>query len=270
MLIFQLLIPRDLLSDAKLQELHDLACRVIETLREIEEEQQHAPRPISRYAPIFVAHYSILAAFTILKVSRSHLGAALNTSRGRKAYFFVIQLLRNMSVQSGDAFNRTMGILTQLWGSRNIFKKQDGNIDSLTLHCGGRLAMSVVYDCYWWWRWEFAGQQYPYEEEPSTDGNASRRTHARAQVIDRIREGNPSLPTAMLATTEDASLFPSQNGIEWFGLSSAFPDNYWLGGPDLRVMDWAPPMFNEGLISADPTSMNNSVPNAWRSGASRE
>lgn len=72
-----------------------------------------------------------------------------------------------MSVQAGDVMSRSEGILTQLWASKNIFKRSDGSFDSLTLRCGSRLAMSVVYDCLWWWRSEFGGQQDPYEDNDS-------------------------------------------------------------------------------------------------------
>lgn len=267
MLIFQLLIPRDLLKDTKLQELHDLACTIIETVRRIEEEEIPTAT-ISRYAPIFVAHYSILAAFTILKMSRSHLSGTVDASRGRKAYFFVIQLLRNMSVQSGDAFNRTMGILTQLWSSKNVFKKRDGTVDSLTLRCGGRLAMSVVYDCYWWWRWEFAGQAYPYEEGNYAESNKSRHPYPKPQSADRAGDGSSVMQTALVSNIEDTTFFSSQAGADWFGLgNSALGDDYWLGAPDMRILDWAPPLMNEPFLPADGTAMTDHVPNAWQSGA---
>lgn len=267
MLIFQLLIPRDLLKDTKLEELHDLACEVIETVRYIDEEQSQ-PFAVSHYAPIFVAHYSILAAFTILKMSRSHLSATVDASRGRKAYFFVIQLLRNMSVQSGDAFNRVMGILTQLWSSKNVFRKRDGSIDSLTLRCGGRLAMSVVYDCYWWWRWEFAGQVYPYDEGNVADSNVLRRSRPRAQQHDQIGDGIAGVQNSTVSNADDTAFFPNQAGTDWFGLgNSAFGEDYWLGPPDLRIMDWAPPMVNEPFVPADDTIIADQVPNTWQSGA---
>lgn len=264
LLIFQLLIPRDLLKDTKLQALHDLACRIIEIIRKIEEEQAPA-HTVSRYAPIFVTHYSILAAFTIFKTSRSHLSSTVDISRGRKAYFFVIQLLRNMSVQSNDCFNRAMGILTQLWGSKNIFRRQDGSVDSLTLRCGGRLAMSVVYDCYWWWRWEFAGQAYPYDEENTVHASVSRRSDQRTRAFDRVAEDGAGLPTGTLPNAADANSFANQGGTDWFGINPAFLEDYWLGGPDLQTMDWAPPTINGPLISSDVTVMTSHASDTWHS-----
>lgn len=254
-----------MLKDHKLQELHDLACTIIETLRRIEEEQL-PPCSISRYAPIFMAHYSILAAFTILKMSRSHLSAMVDGSRGRKAYFFVIQLLRNMSVQAGDCFNRSMGILTQLWSSKNIFKRQNGTIDSLTLRCGGRLAMSVVYDCYWWWRWEFAGQAYPYDEEVPADGAPSRNLNPRAKIADRPENEDTVTPVLLPPSIGEAPFFNNQGAPDLFGLNSTSFEDYWLGGPDLRIMDWAPPMMNAPPLSSDGTIMTNQVPDVWYPG----
>lgn len=162
-LCFHLFIPRESLEDTKLWRLYELACLCIETAQRIELDQG-----LSDCAPIFISKYLDMAAFTILKISRCPLSQSLDLDRGRRAYFFVINFCRSVSVQSGDIMSRSEGILTQLWASKNIFKRSDGSYDSMTLRCGSRLAMSVVYDCLWWWRSEFGGQQNPYEDNQSS------------------------------------------------------------------------------------------------------
>lgn len=159
-LCFHLFVPREHLENMKLIRLYELACVCIETAQRLELGQG-----LSDCAPIFILKYLDMAACTILKISRCELSNTLDLERGRRAYFFVINFCRNVSVQAGDVMSRSEGILTQLWASKNIFKRSDGSFDSLTLRCGSRLAMSVVYDCLWWWRTEFGGKQDPYEDE---------------------------------------------------------------------------------------------------------
>ena len=162
-LCFHLFIPRESIEEEKLLSLYDLACSTIETAQRINLQEM-----LSDCAPIFVSKYMDLAAFTILKITRCHLSPKLDPERGRGAYFFVIRFMKGSSVQSGDVSNRSEGILNQLWASNNVFKRSDGSYDSLTLRCGSRLAMSVVFDCFWWWRSGFAGQPDPYENNQNS------------------------------------------------------------------------------------------------------
>ncbi|KAK4506372.1 hypothetical protein PRZ48_000102 [Zasmidium cellare] len=64
---------------------------------------------------------------------------------------------------SGDTFSRAATILMQLCTSKKIFRKPDGTVDSLSLQCVQRQGMNVVFSCFWWWRWEFNAQSFPYE-----------------------------------------------------------------------------------------------------------
>jgi hypothetical protein len=152
------------LQTAKLCRIFELGCLLIETLDASKLAGLH-PHAL----PAFVYKYSILAAFAVFKLLRSHMKALLDEDRGRRAYFATIQLYRQLSLPGGDVSGRGADILTQLWISKKVFIQSDGIIDSLTLRCGSRLAMSVVYDCYWWWRWEFANQSYQYGEQNLVD-----------------------------------------------------------------------------------------------------
>ncbi len=118
------------------------------------------PVPITAYAQKML----VLAACVILRISNSHLRPFVDLDRGKEAYFTTVQLHRKMSVQDGDLASRTTVILTELWSSRRAFRTRDGNNDSLVLSCRSRLSMSVVFDSFWRWRREFAGQATPYEE----------------------------------------------------------------------------------------------------------
>lgn len=151
-------MPRAELSQLKLARMYDLACASIEIFMQLDNTQS-----LAEYAHMFALKYLQLAAFTILKVGRCHIRDTLDADRGKNAYFSVIRVSRRTTVEPGDVSARSSTILTQLWNSKNVFKRSDGTFDSLSLRCGSRLAMSTLYDCLWWWRTEFTGLPSPYE-----------------------------------------------------------------------------------------------------------
>ena len=106
----------------------------------------------------------ILAAFIILKISRSYLAGRVDLRSGEKAYFTTIVALRESSLQNDDLYARGAMILTQLWTSTRVFRRPDGVVEGLFLRIRTRLSMGVVFDCFWWWREEFQGKTSPYTD----------------------------------------------------------------------------------------------------------
>ena len=127
-------------------------------------------RSLSESAPAYIAKMLHLAACVILRIFRSSLRQSLDFSRGQKAYFSTVSFHRKMSIQHNDVMSRSTVILTQLWTSQNIFMQPDGSVDSFALFCRKRLAMSVVFDLFWRWRNEFAGQPHPYQRKKARRG----------------------------------------------------------------------------------------------------
>lgn len=118
--------------------------------------------------PAFLDRSVPLAAFAILKIMRSPaLAQHVDLEQGERAYFAAILLSRRGSLQNDDLSARAVSILSQLWASRRIFRRADGTTQSLGTRIRSRLSMSVVFDCFWWWREEFGGQTSPYAQEPS-------------------------------------------------------------------------------------------------------
>ena len=117
----------------------------------------------------------ILAAFIILKISRSYLAGKVDLRSGEKAYFMAIVSLRESSLQNDDLYARGAMILTQLWTSTRVFRRPNGIVDGLSLRIRTRLSMSVVFDCFWWWREEFQGKPSPYNDSRTQQarGNGS-------------------------------------------------------------------------------------------------
>lgn len=167
---FHLLGPKDSFQDLKLAKMHQLACSAVEILDRLDRAHSWA-----EVAPSAALKYLTLAAFALLKLSRCHMREQLDIDRGRNAYFTAISLFKKAAIEAEDMIARLARILTQLWTSKKIFKTADGTTDALSLRCGSRLAMSIAYDCYWWWRSEFAGMPDPY-----ADRGMSRRSSARA------------------------------------------------------------------------------------------
>jgi transcriptional regulatory protein LEU3 len=112
-----------------------------------------------------------LAGFVILKLVRSSIAPNLDLAAGEKAYFQAIQFLKSVSLQQGDIYVRTALIMSDLWNSSKVFRKKNGQFESLGLRLRTRLGMSVSYDMFWYWREEFGNMQNPYGEETTAPSN---------------------------------------------------------------------------------------------------
>lgn len=143
--------------------LYSAACSFIETAV-VEDERVK----FTETCPVFIERTISLAAFTILKIRRSSLAQYIDVEAGEKAYFSAILLCRRASLQSDDISARAATIMTQLWNSKIIFRQADGRVQSLMTRIRSRLSLSIVFDCFWWWREEFAGQPSPYQD-PAAD-----------------------------------------------------------------------------------------------------
>ena len=114
----------------------------------------------------------MLAAFIVLKISRSCLAGRVDLRTGEKAYFSTIVSLRESSLENDDLYARGAMILTQLWTSTRLFRGPDGIVDGLSLRIRTRLSMSVVFDCFWWWREEFQGKLSPFNGTDTQEARA--------------------------------------------------------------------------------------------------
>ncbi len=143
-----------------LTELFSIARMVIDNVMALDQTQICA---VSSTA--YIHRSVILSAFTILKISKSLLKPYLDLESGKKSYFFAIALLRMNSLENDDLSAMGAMILTQLWTSSKIFRRANGAMSSLRLSVRSRMTMSVVFDCFWWWREEFGGRPSPFRDE---------------------------------------------------------------------------------------------------------
>lgn len=105
--------------------------------------------------PIYYARVVMIAAYCILRISKSELRDELKLEDAGGVFFKAIEISRQRSVQHGDLDALNSIMLTKLWSSNAIFVQSDGTRNSLQLNLRGRLSMSIAFDCFWWWRKEF-------------------------------------------------------------------------------------------------------------------
>jgi hypothetical protein len=131
-----------------------------------------ATYPGKSSCPDYVGWSKLLAAFIILRISRSCLASRVDLRAGEKAYFATILDFREASLENDDLCARGAMVLGQLWSSTRVFRQPDGVVDGLVLRVRSRLSMGIVHECFWWWREEFQGKAHPYKAQstPGSDG----------------------------------------------------------------------------------------------------
>lgn len=155
-----------------------------------------------------------------------------------------------MSIHNDDVMARSTVILTQLWNSQSIFNQPDGTVDSFSMLCRSRLAMSSVFDVWWRWRREFAGQPDPYPESSNTYNG--RANHQRQTVqpsettvvphFDPMTNVTSDSKPPMMATMPEPGLEPGLDE-NWDALFD-LPVEGW----DLFNLDNGDLPFNDSLM----------------------
>ncbi|KAI9655544.1 MAG: hypothetical protein M1821_005337 [Bathelium mastoideum] len=137
-----------------------ISCQLIDLYASLDASEDWAS-----YCTHYFARMMLLAAYCILRIHKSELRISIDLRRGETSFFKAINLAKKRSTQSNDLDSRSALILTQLWNSHRAFRRKDGTLNGLHLHLRSRLFMSVIFDCFWWWRAEFNRQRFPYGEK---------------------------------------------------------------------------------------------------------
>ncbi|KIW84496.1 hypothetical protein Z517_03746 [Fonsecaea pedrosoi CBS 271.37] len=157
---FHMLLPQSALSSETLFELYDIAVVFAELGAELDQKQK-----IAEHAPPFFSRIMFLACCVILRIARSSLREALDLKKGREVYFKTIILHKRLSIRHDDAYSRATVILSQLWSGKMIEAQTRRSAGQVRVKCRSRLGMSLLYDCWWYWRQEFQGHPDPYPDE---------------------------------------------------------------------------------------------------------
>lgn len=126
--------------DVGILQVYALACDLI-SLAVTMDQQTRFPE----YCAQSHARCISLAAFCILRISRSHLLPQINSLTGEDLFFKAADMSKKRSRSNSDLEFRTANILSQLWSSSKCFKFKDGTIDGLRLLLRGRLVSISLY-----------------------------------------------------------------------------------------------------------------------------
>lgn len=103
--------------------------------------------------------------------------------------------------------------------------------------------MSIVFDCFWWWREEFAAQPSPYRDDSELHS-----THAQLTVQDQEGPSTAGLGTSASVITETLWSLPiagATNATPIYA-DEPFPDYDWAANVDFSQFNWTPAEdFNE-------------------------
>ncbi|KAL9094240.1 MAG: hypothetical protein Q9165_003380 [Trypethelium subeluteriae] len=214
-----------------------IACRLIDLYASLD-----ASEGFASYSCHYFARMMLLAAYCILRITKSDLRTCIDLQRGEASFFKAVNLAKRRSTQPCDLDSRNALILTQLWTSHRAFRQKDGTLNGLHLHVRSRLSMSVIFDCFWWWRAEFGGQYFPYgdkddREVPSVDATEP----VRSPLLNWPSGGEePHEPSScqlsdldLQFSAEDMEDFPDWEWAAAFKL----PDDIDMSLPDLPDLE---------------------------------
>jgi transcriptional regulatory protein LEU3 len=228
-----------------------------------------------------------LAGFVILKLHRSSIASHLDLAAGEKAFFQAVEFLQSVSLQQGDVYVRTAHIMKDLWSSNKVFRKKNGQIESLGLRLRTRLGMSVSFDMFWYWREEFGNMQNPYSNGEETTASSHQPTQANSPREQFIQTANaplltesahnmmqpqqlPAVPmnTQIPINKFDPNLlqmqpnpgsmsFEAWDGSDYNGppVMDQFPDYDWAAGFDFSNTEF--PSMPAGAVAGPPMMANN-------------
>jgi transcriptional regulatory protein LEU3 len=107
-----------------------------------------------------------LSSCTLLRLLKTSFAKNLDTTSGEALFLSSVGLLQKLSIGNNAYHAKAATILSLLWGSEKVFKNADGS-ETHELRIRSRSTMSLVFDCFWWWREEFGGQPHVYSKRPT-------------------------------------------------------------------------------------------------------
>src|SRR5215469_7226692 len=156
--------PTPSLNMEGLVRLWGVALQLIDIIMELDRKMS-----LISYWPSLIERTMALTAITILRLSRSSMAPHLDLEAGEKAYFSAIKAFEKASLQPDDLRSRAVTILSQLWTNQDVFKYPDGHVDSLRTRLRSRLSMSIVFDCFLWYKDTALDHFNPFQHEENAE-----------------------------------------------------------------------------------------------------
>jgi len=173
--------PRPTINMEGLVRTWGVALGLVDTLMELDRRINYIS-----YWPAMSERTATLTAIIILRIVRSSIAHHFDVERGERAFFSIVGAFKKASLQPGDLRTRACAILSQLWADQDVFRYPDGHIDSLRTRIRSRLSMSLVFDCFLWYKDSALDK---FERPPSTQESA----------VGSEAGGLPAAPRAPLA-----------------------------------------------------------------------
>lgn len=158
--------PTPSLNMEGLVRLWGVALSLIDTILELDRKMS-----LVSYWPAFVERSATLTAITILRLSRSTIAPHLDLEAGEQAFFNAVKCFKKASLHPGDLRSRAVEILSKLWANQDVFKYPDGHIDSLRTRIRSRLSMSILFDCFLWYKNTSLDRFNPFQHEKYSQTN---------------------------------------------------------------------------------------------------
>ena len=184
--------PTPSLNMEGLVRLWCVALQLIDTIMELDRKMS-----LITYWPSLIERTTALTAITILRLSRSSMAPHLDLEAGEKAYFSAIKAFEKASLQPDDLRSRAVKILSQLWTNQDVFKYPDGHIDSLRTRIRSRLSMSIVFDCFLWYKDTALDHFNPFQHEKNAESST-----AEEEAASEVTMAGPSLNVAPSNSTD--------------------------------------------------------------------
>ena len=158
MSLYQSALTVELVSRIRL---YTTACNIIDLVNDLDRTSQLVP-----YATTYIYLGVLLSGATLLRILKTPAPSTIDIDYFRTTFFSAVTLLKRMSIENNDGPAKAAMVLSQLWSSDRVFHRADGTVDR-QLRIRSRLAMSLVFDCLWWWREEFISSH----ENETADGD---------------------------------------------------------------------------------------------------
>ncbi len=191
LMAFYFFEPAPSLNMEGLVRLWCVALQLIDTIMELDRKMS-----LITYWPSPIERTTALTAITILRLSRSSMAPHLDLDAGEKAYFSAIKAFQKASLQPDDLRSRAATILSQLWTNQDVFKYPDGHIDSLRTRIRSRLSMSIVFDCFLWYKDTALDHFNPFQHEANAEGIAADNDPQEAASEVTMAEPSPNVATS--------------------------------------------------------------------------
>ncbi|KAJ9629054.1 hypothetical protein H2204_008994 [Knufia peltigerae] len=147
---FHFFAAPDTARTAGLVQLYTLSCNVLDMIHEFDLVNEFI-----LYSTHWLYMMVLMAAMSILRITRSELRTHVDPEHGENAYFKAIKFCKKRSAENNDLDSRGTIILSQLWANDGMFRKNDGTMVGDRLRLRSRLFTSVVFDTLWHWRATF-------------------------------------------------------------------------------------------------------------------